>query len=265
MLSEWRGILQILTAPEFLRQFPLPDDEQRRAGHPRGSLSPMERGTGIHLSTRESGEWIPSSEGMTARRGHPDKNCLQKHTIQAPRVQEPVADTKHSRIRWLVGRHTARHLRSPAQPRCAEEEWRLYSVRIYSLRDAMRTGSIPDCLWVTEYRVSKGRQPHSSMQYCGDGPGNRLSSSLPRRAGATVFLGVREEIGNVRDPVSESIAGYAQVATFSPGTFLNSRMLLVIRLTPRDRACAAISRSSGPIGWPRDVRYERTIPYCWAA
>jgi hypothetical protein len=56
-----------------------------------------------------------------------------------------------------------------------------------------------------------------------------------------------------------------QFSTRSPRTRLNSRSLFVARRIPRLKACAAISRSIAPIGWPDFSRDDLISPYASAA
>jgi hypothetical protein len=65
--------------------------------------------------------------------------------------------------------------------------------------------------------------------------------------------------------LKEVCATYTHVSIWSPSTRPNSRGLLVTRVTPRLRACAAISMSIAPIGVPCRSRAARIAPYARAA
>ena len=62
-----------------------------------------------------------------------------------------------------------------------------------------------------------------------------------------------------------SFPAFPQTSTASPGTRANSFTLWVTSTSPAASACAAISRSSGPIGVPDRSSAARIVPYCRAA
>ena len=59
-------------------------------------------------------------------------------------------------------------------------------------------------------------------------------------------------------PVDARALYSVQFSILSPGTRPNSRVLLVTSVSPRQRACAAMSRSFAPMMIPRGLRKART-------
>jgi hypothetical protein len=81
----------------------------------------------------------------------------------------------------------------------------------------------------------------------------------------------RQFAGGAQEPIvarlrrKPSDIGLQGVATFSPRTRLNSVALAVTIVAPKVRACAAIRRSFGPIGFPKASSSTRMFAYSTSA
>ncbi len=83
--------------------------------------------------------------------------------------------------------------------------------------------------------------------------------------GGGLVAGLDKRIGHLlwdinHDAYSLDVPVSAQLATFSPLTLLNSLTLFVTKVTPSERACAAIMRSIAPIGCPACSSSQRISP-----
>jgi hypothetical protein len=170
---------------------------------------------------------------------------------------------------WKRGGATrcASRANAPVRPRIAvvyggtRAFWRLYKTRSIPSMRRWWTGSVANLIqrpliWMRSTASSKTSHPLE-----GEGSDNFADRrcGVPREGRRAALAGASLVASWGCVSVGTPVA-YTHVSIWSPSTRPNSRGLFVTRVTPRLRACAAISRSMAPFGPRWSARARRLGP-----